>query len=69
MGAYCVYVCVYSAVSDSLQPQAPLSMEFPRQESWNRLSFPPLGHLPNPWIKPVSPLSWIGRWVLYHCTT
>ena len=42
--------------------QAPLSMEFSRQEYWNGLSFPPVGDLPNPGIKPtsVSP-AWAGR--------
>ena len=35
--------------------QAPLSMGFSRQEHWSRLSFPPLGDLPNPGIKPTSP--------------
>ena len=35
--------------------QAPLSMEFSRQEYWSGLSFPPLGDHPNPGIKSVSP--------------
>ena len=35
--------------------QAPLSMEFSRQEHWSGLPFPSLGCLPNPGIKPVSP--------------
>ena len=35
--------------------QAPLSMGFSRQESWNRLPFPSPGYLPNPRIKPRSP--------------
>ena len=30
--------------------QAPLSMEFPRQEYWNGLPFPPPGDLPDPGI-------------------
>ena len=30
-------------------------MGFPRQEYWNRLSFPPLGDLSDPGIGPVSP--------------
>ena len=34
--------------------QAPLSMEFSRQEYWSGLPFPPPGDLPNPGIKPVS---------------
>ena len=35
--------------------QAPLSLEFPRQEYWSGLPCPPLGDLPNPGIKPESP--------------
>ena len=35
--------------------QAPLSMEFSRQEYWCGLPFPPPGDLPNPQIKPGSP--------------
>ena len=34
--------------------QAPLSMEFPRQEKWSGFPFPPLGHFPNAEIKPTS---------------
>ena len=37
--------------------QAPLSMEFPRQEKWSGLPFPLLGHLHNPEIKPISLVS------------
>ena len=50
-------------MSDSLRPhglqprQAPLSVEFPRQEHWSGLPFPPRGDLPNPGIQPVSPES------------
>ena len=35
--------------------QAPLSMEFSRQEYWDGLSFLPPGDLPDPGIKPGSP--------------
>ena len=35
--------------------QAPLSMEFSRQEYWSGLPFPLPGNLPDPWIKPESP--------------
>ena len=35
--------------------QAPLSMEFSRQEYWNGLPFPPPGDLPNIGINPASP--------------
>ena len=37
--------------------QAPLSMEFARQECWSGVSFPTPGDLPNPGIEPVSPAS------------
>jgi len=47
-------------VSDSATPctvahQTPLSMGFPRQEYWSRLTFPSPEFLPNPGIKPKSP--------------
>ena len=35
--------------------QVPLSMEFPRQESWSGLPFPSPGDLPESEIKPASP--------------
>ena len=35
--------------------QAPLSMEFSRQEYWSGLPFPPPGDLPDPGIEPGSP--------------
>ena len=34
--------------------QAPLSVEFSRQEPWSRLPFPAPGDLPNPGIEPES---------------
>ena len=37
--------------------QAPLFMGFFRQEYWSGLPFPPPGDLPNPRIKPTSPVS------------
>ena len=37
--------------------QAPLSMEFSRQEYWNGLLFPTPWNLPDPGIKPASPAS------------
>ena len=50
--------------------QAPLSMEFPRQEYWSGLPFPSSGDLPNPGVEPrsrasqddSSPLSHQERW-------
>ena len=35
--------------------QAPLSMEFSRQEFWSGLPFPPPGDLPDPGIEPTFP--------------
>ena len=35
--------------------QAPLSVEFSRQEYWRGLPFPPLRDLPNPGMEPASP--------------
>ena len=32
-------------------------MGFPREEYWSGLPFPPLGDLPDPGIKPESPVS------------
>ena len=37
--------------------QAPLSMEFPRQEYWTGLSFPALGDLSDPEIESMFPVS------------
>ena len=34
--------------------QAPLSMEFSRQENWSGLPFPTPGDLPDPGIEPMS---------------
>ena len=39
----------------TLAHQAPLSMEFFRQEHWSRLPFPTPWDLPNPGIEPTSP--------------
>ena len=55
-----VYVCVvlsrFSCVQLFVTPwavacQAPLSMEFSRQEYWSRVPFPPPGDLADPGIK------------------
>ena len=55
----CACVCVCSVVSDSVAlwtvaHQAPLSVEFSRQEYWSQLPFPPPRDLPNPGIKTMS---------------
>ena len=51
--------CVsHSVVSDSLWPcQAPLSLEFSRQEYWSGLPCPSPGDLPNPGMESRSPAS------------
>ena len=51
--------------------QAPLSMEFSRQEYWRRLPFPIPGDLPYIGIEltSVSSISCVVRQILYHCTT
>ena len=54
-------VCVLSHVRLFATPRtvacrALLSMEFSRQEYWNGLPFPTPGNLPNPKIKPTSPV-------------
>ena len=42
--------------------QAPLSMEFPRQEYCSGFPYPPPGTLPDPWVEP-------RRQILYHWAT
>ena len=54
-----VFMFSHSAVSDSatlctVAHQAPLSMEFSKQEYWSRVPFHPPGDLPDPGIEPVS---------------
>ena len=58
----CLCVCVYSVTQSCLtlqsywtvDYQAPLSMEFPKQEYWSGLPFPPAEDT-DPGIKPWSP--------------
>ena len=47
--------CLTLATPWAAACQAPLSMRFLRQEEWNGLSFPSLGDLLDPGIKPGSP--------------
>ena len=54
--------CVFSHMELFVTPwtvahQAPLSLEFSRQEYRSGLRCPPPGDLPNPGIKPASPAS------------
>ena len=44
-----------SATPWTIAHQAPLCMEFSRQEYWSGLPFPTSGDLPDPAIKPTSP--------------
>ena len=61
----CVCVCVCACVHalsrvwlcDPLDYQAPLSVEFSRQEYWSGLPFPPPGDLPNREMDPALPAS------------
>ena len=61
----CVYVCACMHAQLCLTfcdpwtitHQAPLSMEFSRQEYWSWLVLPTPVHLPHPKIKPTSPVS------------
>ena len=41
----------------SVSRQAPLSLEYPKQEYWSRLPFSTPGDLPNPGIEPTSVVS------------
>ena len=50
----CVWLCV---TPWPIAHQAPLSVGFPRQESWSEWPFPPLGNLTDPGIELVSPES------------
>ena len=52
----------HTVLSDSVTPwtvahQAPLSMEFSRQECWSGLPLPSPGDHPNPGIEPASAVS------------
>ena len=56
------HACILSRVqlfvtSWTVARQAPLSMDFPRQDYWSGLPFPHPRDLPNPRIEPASPAS------------
>ena len=70
MACVCVRVCVCTRVRAqsfshvrlfespwTVARQAPLSLGFSRQEYWSRFPFPSPGDLPDPGIKPTSPVS------------
>ena len=50
-----LYAQSYLTLCNAIAHHTPLSMEFPRQEYWGGLPFPPPGNLPDPGIKPGSP--------------
>ena len=56
---FCIESVSHSVVSNSATPrtvarQAPLSVDFSRQEYWSVLPFPPPGDLPSPGTEPKS---------------
>ena len=54
-GGLVVQSCLTLVTPRTVACQAPLFMDFPRQEYWSRLPFPPPGDLPNLETEP-SPL-------------
>ena len=59
-----------TAMQWAVAHQAPLSMEFSRQEYWSGLPFPTPGDLPNPGIQPASPASpALATLAFYHWAT
>ena len=52
-----VQSCLTLCDSMDCSPQAPLSMEFSRQEYWSGLPFPSLEDLPDPGIELMSLMS------------
>ena len=70
---YCCWVTKFCPTLETpwtVAHQAPLSMEFPRQEYWNGLPFPYPGNLLHPGIEPASPASLLHyRWILYLWAT
>ena len=58
---FCVFVCLFFVTMSnffvtpwSITCQSPLSVLFPRQESWSTLLFPSPGDFPSPGIEPIS---------------
>ena len=49
-------LCLALCIPRTVAHQAPLSMEFSRQEYWSGLPFSSPGDLPNPGIEPRSPI-------------
>ena len=57
MHAKVLQLCLALATPWTVAYQAPLSMEFPRQEYWSGLPCPPVGDLPRSGIEPKSLVS------------
>ena len=55
-GGLVAKLCPTLVTSWTVACQAPLSMGFSKQEYWSVLPFPSPGDLPNPGIKPRSPV-------------
>ena len=72
LSALCVYALscpiLWDGTPQIVAHQAPLFMEFPRQENWNGLPFPSPGDLPDPGIVPASlvPLALAGDSLPLH---
>ena len=69
--SYCCYLVTKSyptlfATPWTIPFQAVLSIGFPRQESWSGLPFPSPGDLPDPEIKPTSPVLQTDSLLLSH---
>ena len=54
--------CVLNCVPWTVDCHTPLSMELSRKEHWSKLPFSTPGNLPNPGIKPMSPVL-VGRFL------
>ena len=67
--AHVISCILFFLITRTVACQAPLSIEYSRQKYWSQLLFPTQGDLPDPKIKTVSQVSWIGRQILYHWAT
>ena len=57
MHAKSLQLCPIFCYPMDCSPQAPLSMEFSRQEYWSGLPCPPPGDLPDPGLEPMYVMS------------
>ena len=77
LSPYSTFTLLFSSsvVSDSfvtpwtVAHQAPLSMEFSRQEYWSGLPCPPSGDLPDPGIELMSPALAGGFFITFMCSS